>query len=400
MSVTPQTTDFYSRVMVELFNEKAVIGVPTGFQAFFGRPENESKTVFSPDANVVDIDIMRGNEKTAALIQRGSDGRNIDSPSSTNEQKFSSFSRVFPLGEETSDISADQLNKRLAGENPFSPSTKFDKVRFLAADMHMEHIRRFVRMFERLAAQSALTGKQDGIIGTTNSDLQYDFRRNSGNTITVGTAWNGVSPTIAADIDGGCVQFRKTAKMTPDMIIIGGDGMSSFIADPDLQTLADNRRFELLEVSTGNPVPPKFDKFVNAGFIPRGRLRTPEGFTLWIFTYVDIFTNDSDVSVNYMPKDEALIASSESRNDRYFGPSEMLPNDTTSRAFYRDFFGFDDVSAPMPDNIKGGTIVPQMFYFDAYMGVGRKTVTMRSQTGPIFATTQTDAFVLLDGLQT
>ena len=401
MSVTPQAADIYPRIMVELFNEKNIIGVPTGFQAFFGRPENGSKTVFSPDASVIDIDIMRGNERTAALIQRGS-GRSVNGAASTNEQKYTSISRLYPLGEETSDISADQLNKRVAGENPYSNLTKFDRMRLLAIDEHEEHIRRFVRMFERLAAQSVILGIQDGIIGTSNADLQYDFKRASGNTITVGNAWNSGSQTIMADIDGGCNQFRETSKMTPDMIIIGQDAMSSFIADADVQTLADNRRFELLEVSTGNPVPPKFDKFVAGGFIPRGRLRTPEGFTLWMFTDVDIFTNSAGAATAYMTKDKAVIASSMSRNDRYFGPSEMLPVTSAHRAFYREMFGFDDVSAPMPMNIKGASdiISPGMFYFDAYESAGRKSITHRTQTGPIFATTQTDAFVTLQSLQT
>lgn len=402
MSVTPQAADIYPRIMAALFDEKKIIGVPTGFQAFFGRPENGSQTIFSPDASVIDIDIMRGNEKTAALIQRGEGGRSINGASSTNEQKYTSTSRKYPLGEETSDITADQLNKRVAGENPYSNLTKFDRMRLLALMEHEEHIRRFVRMFERLAAQSVILGIQDGIIGTTNSDLQYDFRRAAGNTITVGNAWNSGSQTIMADIDGGCNQFRETSKMTPDMMILGSEAMASFIADAEVQTLADNRRFELVEVSTGNPVPPQFSKFVEGGFIPRGRLRTPEGFTLWLFTDVDIFTTNAGVATKYMTTDKAVIASSRSRNDRYFGPSEMLPVTTAHRAFYREMFGFDDVSAPMPDNIQGASdmITPGMFHFDAYEGASRKTITQRTQTAPIFATTQTDAFVTLQGLQT
>ncbi len=400
---TPQAADIYSRIMVDLFNEKSVIGVSTGFQVFFGRPENGSKSIFSPDANAVDIDIMRGNEKTAALIQRGAMGRNIRRLKSTNEQKFTNFSRKYPLGEEISDITADQINNRVAGENPYLGGlTKFDRLRLLGIDEHEEHIRRFVRMFERLAAQSVLTGKQDSILGTSNTNLQYDFRRTSGNTITVSTGWNQASPTIIADIDGGCEQFRETSKMTPDMGLIGSEAMDSFINDTDVQAQADNRRFELIEVSTGNPVPAQFQKFIDAGFQARGRLRTPGGFTLWLFTYIDGYMTDGGTFTKYMNTDKMLIASSKSRNDRYFGPSEVLPADSNQQAFYREYFGFDTMSAPIPANIKGigSVILPQMFYFDAYRSNDNKTVSLRTQTAPIFATTQTDAYVVLDGLET
>ena len=71
MYTVPLAVDVYSRTMIDLFDERNVIGVSTGFQSLFGNPANASKTIFSPDSSVVDIDIMRGNEKTAALVLRG-----------------------------------------------------------------------------------------------------------------------------------------------------------------------------------------------------------------------------------------------------------------------------------------------------------------------------------------
>ncbi len=400
-----QAVDTYSRVMVEAFDEKSVIGVSRGFQTFFGRVENGSKTVFSPNANVVDIDIMRGNEKTAALIQRNASGRSnsVANPINTNEQKYTNFSRAYPLGEEISDIDSEQLNSRVAGENPYAASiTKFDRLRILGIQHHEEHIRRFVRMFERLAAQSVILGVQDSILGTANTDLQYDFRRASGNTITVANPWDGGSATIIADIDAGNLQFRTTSKTSPDMMILGSSAMNSFINDSDVQAQADNRRFELIQVSSNNPVPDRFARFVSAGFNARGLLRTPSGYELWLFSYVDGYSTNAGVFTPFMPVDKAVIASSRSRNDRYFGPSNVLPKTQARIQFYQEWFGFSPLAAPMPMNIKdlGATVLPAMFYFDAYMSSNAKTLTQRTQTAPIFATTQTDAFVTLDGLKT
>lgn len=399
--VTPLAVDAYGRFMVDVFDEREIIGVPTAFQAFFGRPETGAKTLFSPNASVVDIDILRGNERIAALVQRGSNARPISGQKNTDEQKWSAFSRLYPLAEEEGDITADQLNRRVAGENPYSSITKLDRLRLLALNHHHEHMRRITRLFEYLSAQSVLTGKMPSILGTTNNDLIYDFRRNAAHTITVGIKWDaGATAVIMADIDGGCEKIRANGHANPDMIVIGSSAVDAMINDTTIQTQADNRRFELIEVSTNNPVPPNFKRFVDAGLTPRGRLRTPKGYTLWIFTYSDVYTNSAGTATPYMPVDEALIAYSGARCDRYFGPSEILPLTAGRSAWYQETFGFNPASPPMPPNVKdlSNALNPAMFYCDAYPSANQKAVTIRTQAAPIFATTMTDAFVTLNGL--
>lgn len=400
---TPLAVDPYSRFMVDVFDEKQIIGVPTGFQAFFGRPETGARTLFSPDSNVVDIDIMRGNEKIAALIHRGTNSRPIGTAQkNTNTQKYTSFSRLFPLGEEEGDINANQLLYRVAGENPYQKMTRLDRMRVISKEHHNEHIRRFIRLFEVLAASSVITGQHVAISGTTNTDLIYDFRRNSSNTVTVSTGWNQVGATILSDVDDGCDQIRASAHVNPDMIIIGGNAMDAFINNTDVQTQADNRRFELIEVGVGNPVPQKFMRFVDAGFTPRGRLRTPKGYELWMFTYTDIYETDAGTATKYMPEDKAVISYSGARCDRYFGPPERLPLSGSDIQMYTEYFGFNPLAAPMPPNVKdmSRAINPAMFYFDAYKSGDKKKITIRTQAAPIYATTQTDAFYTLEGLVT
>ena len=396
--------DTFTRVMARLFDEKAIISVPTGFQAFFGNPANGSETIFSPDANDVDIDIIRGNEKTAALIPRGMVSRPLG-PNQRNmaAENYTSFSRSYPLSEEESDITAKQLEKRVAGENPYQIRSRRDKMRLLAVKYHHENIRRHVRLFERLAAQSILTGKMDAILGTSNPDLQYDFRRNSDLIHTVTTGWNQVGADIMGDIDGRCEDLRAIGHENPDFMGLGGEAMSSFIKDTTIQGLADNRRIELIEVSTNNPVPAKFDRFVAAGWTPRGRLRTLKGYTLWMFTYTDVYTDSTtDLPVKYLPEDQAFIAYTGARMDRYFGPPELLPSISQKEQFMQEMFGFGTNSAPMPMNIKSpaGVILPQMFYPDAYISDNWKKVSIRTQSAPIYATTQTDSVATLLGLIT
>ena len=62
----------------------------------------------------------------------------------------------------------------------------------------------------------------------------------------------------------------------------------------------------------------------------------------------------------------------------------------------REFFGIDPSIPPMPTNIKGNAVQNAMFMVDAYGVDDGKRATIRTQAAPIFATTMTDAFVVLD----
>lgn len=263
---TPQTQDMFSRYMAERFNQKDLMSLSTGFQAFFGRPETGGQTLFSPDSLVVEIDIMKGNEKTAALIPRGNVSRMINGPKKNLEQqKFSSFARKYPLAEEESDISSHQLLLRTFGENPFSGKTKLERLRDQAYEAHLETVRRHVRLFERLAAQSILTGVQDAILDTTSTDEQYDFRRSSGNTVAAPLVWTNASADIDGDFNNAWIQGRSAGKVSYDAALLGRGAMKALIDSSTMKTLADNRRYEMVRISANEVVPQKYARFVAAG---------------------------------------------------------------------------------------------------------------------------------------
>ena len=402
MFLTPLAVDTYPRTMVEAFDERAIISVPMGFQSFFGNPLAAGKTVFSPNALDVDIEILRGNEKLAAMIQRGSTARSITGVKNANEQKSSAVSRVFPLIEEEGDITADQINKRVLGEGVNSSMTKELRMQMLAMNIHQEQVRRTVRTFELLASTSMLTGTQPALIGTTKASLTYDFYRSAANTIGVGTAWDDTSPTIMADIDGACEQGRIAGHTKLDMAIVGSDALEAMLNDTEFQAKADNRRFGVIEIDSDlNPLPARFARFVQAGFEPRGKLKTASGYELWLFTYIDIYEDSAGDPQNYMPKDKMLLTSSGARFDRYFGPSEVLPQSSQQEAWMEEMFGFGS-TGQLPPNVTNvdAIVSPAMFYFDAYPSNNNKQVTARMQAAPIFATTQTDAVVVLEDLIT
>ena len=394
---TPNTVDAYSRYMVEMFDERDIIGVSTVWQSFFGKPAHgNSKSIFSESSLIADIDVIRANERIAALIHRGTNSRDLNTMKNTATQQYSSFSRRYPLAEELGDISAHQLNMRLAGENPYEARTRIDRLRTLAREHHAEHIRRYVRLFEVLAGMSLLGGQMPALnVNIAGVDDWYDFRRNAAHIITPAIPWNLPAADILGDIDAGCRLMRENGKVQPNVIFFGQNVFPVFINNLTVQTLADNRRYELIEVSTNNPVPPAFNDLVAGGAIPRGQLRTPEGFRMWMFTYVDIFTDENGDAQHYMPLNSCFLAFYGARCDRMFGPPERLPITSMENAWYQDMFGMNMLAPMMPAGIKNqtGTVSPNMFYCDAYKATDGKKVTVRTQSAPIFATTQTDAFV-------
>lgn len=398
---SPLAVDGYSRFFGNSFDERQVIVVSTVAQAFFGR-NGSSRTVFNPDSAVVDIDILRGNQKTAALVPRGLNGRSLGTgQKNTIQEKYSNINRVYPLSEEEGDIDANQLLFRRPGENPYSSQTKLDRMRGMALEIHQEHIRRTVRLFERLAYQSLLTGKMPAILGTTDANLLYDFLRNATHIAAAPLPWDNASSAPFVDFDDAAELIQVDGKAKANLALIGKGAINALINHADIKAAADNRRFELIQVGA-NPVPPDLQRFVDAGATPRGRLQTPAGNEFWLFTDHNVYDDDAGTSTLLMPTDQALFASSDARCDRFFGPAEMLPPISMRDELYQQLFGFAPGLEPMPPNVKdvGNAINAAMFYFDAYLPEGWKRVTIRTQSAPIFATTQTDAFVTLNTLLT
>jgi hypothetical protein len=397
-TLSPNAVDPFSRFFAESFDEKSVIAVPTAFQTFFGR--GGSKTIWTTDALTVDIDIIRAAGEThAALVHRGTDSRRLGADKkSINVEKYTSESRVYPLIEEEGEIAASKLLLRNAGENPYSQMSRQARMRDRAMKIFEEATRRIIRAREVLAAESILTGKQSAIFGTTDTTLQYDFKRTAALNWTVAVDWTAITTDILGDVDTACDLVRKNGFITPNAMFLGSTAMASFIKNTDVQNNADNRRFELIQVSTNNPVPANFAPFVEAGWIARGRLRTPKGYELWLFTNVEYYTNLAGSQVKYLPDTKVIVCNTDARFDRYLGPPERLPMVASDVAEFVELFGFNPAGGPSVPNIKnaGANFIAEHFYYDCYKSTNQKSLTCRVQHAPIFATTQTDAISVIE----
>jgi hypothetical protein len=363
-------------------------------------------------ASVVDIDITRGNSRVAALIPRGTISKPLGpSQLNTSASRYTAFSRRFPLALEEGTISADQLEFRGAGENPYQAPDHLTRLRGLALEQHQEQVRRMVRLFERLAAQAILTGFQDAILGTANTDLMFDFRRAATHSFAaagVGGSWAAPASNVMLAIEAGCALIRQDAHVTPDFMLCGATAMSGLLLNTALIASGNNFRFNFVNLggigAGGNvagptSMPSKFQRMIDGGLIFRGMLETPGGYVLAVFNYQDSYETNAipGVVTPYMPLVSTLIGSSDAICDRYFGPPERLPLTPNEMAESRYLTGIDPNVGMMPPKIIGASDVvnAHMFYFDFYKS-GRKELIVETQAAPIFSPTMTDAWVTID----
>jgi hypothetical protein len=406
--MTLTTQNEYSRFMVEKFDERKSVPVPTAFQgAFYGRPETGAKTVFETNAKLIEIDIVRSTgNRMAQLVNRGTHSDDVSRTKNQKEGKFTNVARLWPLVETSGSIENDELLDRQAGMTPYQLETRQDRLTMKAMEIHGEHTKQHITTAEYLCREALFTGEHPAIIGTTNSDLKYDFYRHADNFKTVGTVWTNTAADILGDLDDGADKIQQNSFLFGDYgLLVDADAFAGLKKNTVISGDADNRRYQFVALG-GNIVelPTEFSKYKENGFNPRGYVETPKGRKVWIFTYdltfIDDFTTPgTDTTTSWIPSGKALMFSPKARCDRYFGPPDRLPVTAQEAQWYSQMFGFDMTSMPeMPAIQNANVIDSRMFYCDAYVGAGNKAVFTRTQSAPIMPTTQTDAFYVMSGL--
>ncbi len=400
---TVNSADGFSRLMTKMFDQRKIKRVLTGFQAIFGNLDTGSETVFNNSAEVFEIDIINANVKTAKLVARGAVSKAIGStPATLQMARYSNLAREYPFAVEDYVIGSKEMLKKLAGEPVYDGFTKQERTAILAADGFHEMVFRHVGLFERLASQSVLEGKQDAILGTADPDQQYDWHRHADLEVTVSVGWNQTTSAIWDGINDICVATHRKGHRKPEMLGVGTDAFREMVLDSDIQGLADNRRYEFIAMKEDDVIPAKFNRLIEGGWDYRGRIITSGSYKLFVFTYQGFYENDAGTAVDLMPTDEAFVCSLDARHDRHFGPSEMLDLTPARRQTYEHYLGFGPEDFDVPENIMAapGIVDPRMFHSFLYDNSRGSVLTLEVQTAPVFATTETNTIGVLKGLIT
>lgn len=395
---TPTAVGLHTRRMAELFDANTFVSVEKGGQSLFGRAETGGKSYYDPNSNTVDIDMIDANDKRlAAMIKRGV-SRKISNLPADITGVFRTENYNYPLIHQEGIVSASQLLNRLPGEDPYKPFTKMQRLLIQAAKLHMNQAQAAVRCMEYLAWQSIITGTMPALIGATAAALLYNFQRAAGNSITVGTAWDVDSAVPMDNIDTACDAVIENGRVIPEFIFMGADAHAAFIRDAEVQSFADNRRYEFVRAGRELSVPPRFGFLVENGFTPIGQITTPRGRILWIFTYDFSYIDGDGNTQYYLPRDTAVVGRL-SRFDRYFGPSEFMPPEIRMNREVYGLLGYSSNATFAPGVDTFANIIDYNA-FDFDIQIEKNAYSVETQIAPIFALTHANAIAVLSGLIT
>jgi len=386
----------YTRSMAPVYDEHSQIMNGNMFQALFNGPN--SYTLFSPDKNTVDVDIIRGDKDIAKFKIRGTNaGAKGQNEAAGQVHKYTSQAMAYPLIEEYGFVRASQFIERLAGENPYSSLTKQQRARVLASREHAGHIGRILRKQETMAAESFRTGT---LTVNTKGDT-LDFGRAASLTAAATGVWTGAAYDIIGNDVIPAMQALRDKHVYGHLGIFGEDAFNAFINNSTIQTLADNRRLafhSMGEASMIGPAPSWLQPLLAAGAQYHGWVKAGTD-TIYIVTYTDFYINSSGTAVPYMPVSEVLFTNINVRQDRYFGPGEMT-DDAMDAMVYREVLGISNQNINTA-NLFGrfsnvGLVDSRMFSLGAEKD-GTSGYKILSQTAPIYAPTQVDGVFRLTG---
>lgn len=390
-----------TRNLAPMFSDKKGLHIPKIWLCFAGRRDTGAVTIYSPDADEVQYDIVRGKRQISKLVKRSEVTNRLIGPNQKNMGlgSFTEVSRGFPLSIEEFDIQKSKLRQRIPGEaNVNSGYTEQDRMLHWAGKAQQYLLAKQGALGNYLCGQAIRLGEMESVIGTTEASEKYDFYRDS-DLIDTTTSWATPSTAVPLDnIDTGIDKVMSLSGVMPDFALIGDVAIVRMQKSDQVQNLADNRGFTgfIRFGSEGaTSCPAKFNFMVNAGWECRGKVTTFKGRSVWVFTSEELQADPAGGDdIRCMDSNTMVLGSTQSPVDQYFGPSETYDETEGDRRNYREWFGFMPGVTPtgQPDVTDGSVVKPDMFYLDAYRNEQKTATTIRSQYAPLFTPKNTDSW--------
>lgn len=401
--------DAFTRQQVEMFDESAIAPVPRLFKSFFGRAANGGKIHYQPNGLIAEIEIQNATRGISLAVERGKYASYRKEVPETQLENWASVQREFPLLYEQSSITKEKLWKRLMGEpevnSPFSP---MDRARINAQKLFRLHTQKILRTHELLASQSVLTGKMAQIIGTSETDKIYDFRRDAALAVAVTTSWlDSTNATPLDDIENVDRALMQVANYRASAALWSSDVIAAFLNSDQVKNFSDKNLWGfVLAGNYAQGVPSGFQWMIDAGADMVGVVICKNGRRIPIFTYdavYDTFDDEGVKTVNkYLPDETALFFDDRGRCDQWYGPSETMPMTSVDRAWFAETFGVDMSITSVSSGMREGgnvTIRPELeLFFDAYRTEDRSAYVLRTQSAPLFVPVAANAFATLTGV--
>ena len=259
----------------------------------------------------VEFDIVRGDEDVAIVVQDMRQGHRRNSADVFTNKKF-----IPPVFKESGPLNVFDLIKRQPGQHPFA-ATNFQTA---ASTKAMQLFRKMENKIRRSMELQASQVMQSGTITLSDSAgvalYTIDYQPKVTHFPTAGTAWDGVTPDIAGDIDSLADVVRADGKLDPDELVMGKATFEAFVNDPVIRVRLDTRRIDLGAIG---PMQSRGEGGKFRGSVEIGQYR----YDIW--TYDGRFTDpQTEVSTQYITDDTCIVRASGGRMDAVFGAIPQL----------------------------------------------------------------------------
>jgi len=280
---------------------------PSFFASYFtARPENLHTS------ESVEIDIERSGREIAVVVSDiAADGREVEKTLLTNKMWTP------PIFKQKATVNAFDMIKRQAGQHPFVAPDYQANVAMQVMKNAAKCEQTIRRSIELMASQVMQTGKLTLKDENGNDKYTLDFKPKASHIVDVGNNWGGGSETPLADLEALAEQLVEDGKEIPDKLAFGKTAWQDFLADSEVQSRLDNRRFDMGQIGR-----PRRDR--NGGQY-HGTI-TVGSFEFELWTYRGRFDDpQTGTSTPYLTDDLVVMSSTNARYDLSFGDIPQIP---------------------------------------------------------------------------
>jgi len=209
--------DKTTKVMLTAYEQQAL---PTMFLAGMF----QSPRINYHDTEVVEIDIVRGEEDISIAITDLSTGARLNSEDLYTNKEFKP-----PIHKEAAAINAFNLIGRMPGDNPYQNKSYVAKAIEKGMRVAVKLQAKIMRAVEQQASQVLQTGTVTLIDENGTAIYTIDYKPKTTHFPTAAVAWNNASSTKLADIKSLANVVRTDGLANPDMLIMGESAYELFI---------------------------------------------------------------------------------------------------------------------------------------------------------------------------
>lgn len=293
--------NYSTRTLLEAFETGPIVSTFLRDTFFKGREY--------PPTSTVEFDFRRGRRKMAPFVAPLVGGKVMERQG--YETRFFKAPRIAPVRA----LRTPDLEPRLMGETIYSGRTESDRAAELIAEDSEFLDDAITRREEWMCREVLINGKitvtaENGYQQVINF-LEYGYpAATTSNHEPITTKWDQAGSDPLKDLETARQNTIKVSGVAPNVALFGTNAASVFVRNAQVQTLLDNRRFELGAIQ---PII-QSDSVIRFGIVPG----------LELYSYSEYFEDDAGTLFPMLPPDLVMLLSTNVQNKIVYGAFTQL----------------------------------------------------------------------------